>query len=80
LNGVGPSTYHLGCDYFSDQDGALCFGPRKYITKMMDQFKNIYGCKSKEYTSPLEKGDHPEVHTSVGLDEEGIKIYQTLMG
>jgi hypothetical protein len=58
----------------------MCFGPRKYITKMMDQFKNMYGCKSKEYTSPLEKGDHPEGDTSEDLDEQGIKKYQTMIG
>jgi Reverse transcriptase (RNA-dependent DNA polymerase) len=73
LKGVGPLTYHLGCDYFRDQDGILCSGPRKYITKMMDQFKNMYGCKPKEYTYPLEKSDHPEVATSEEMDEEGIK-------
>jgi hypothetical protein len=47
---------------------------------MMDQFKNMYGCKPKEYTSPLEKGDHPEVDTSEELDEEGIKKYQMMIG
>jgi hypothetical protein len=46
---------------------------------MMDQFKNMYDCKPKEYTSPLEKGDHPEVDTSEELDEEGIKQYQTVI-
>jgi hypothetical protein len=48
LKEVGSLTYHSECDYFSDQDRTLCFGPRKYITKMMDQFKNMYGCKQKE--------------------------------
>jgi hypothetical protein len=47
LKEVGPLTYHSGCDYFRDQDGTLCFGPRKYITNMMDQFRNMYGCKPK---------------------------------
>jgi hypothetical protein len=46
----------------------------------MDQFKNMYGCKPKEYTSPIEKGDHPEVDTSEELDEEDIKKYQTMIG
>jgi hypothetical protein len=46
----------------------------------MDQFKNMYGCKPKEYTSPLEKGDHPEVDTSEELDEEDIKKYETILG
>jgi hypothetical protein len=39
----------------------------------MDQFKNMYSCKPKEYTSPLEYGDNPEVDTSKELDEEDIK-------
>jgi Reverse transcriptase (RNA-dependent DNA polymerase) len=29
LKGVGPLTYHFGCDYFHDKDGTLCYGPRK---------------------------------------------------
>jgi Reverse transcriptase (RNA-dependent DNA polymerase) len=41
LKGVGLFNYHLGCDYFRDHDGTLCFGRRKYITKMIDQFKNM---------------------------------------
>jgi hypothetical protein len=84
LKGAGPLTYHFGCDHFRDRDrdhdGLLCFGPRKYITNMMDQFKNIYDYKPKEYTSPLEKGDNPEVDTSEELNEEGIKQYQTILG
>jgi Reverse transcriptase (RNA-dependent DNA polymerase) len=51
LKGVGPLTYHLGCDYFHDQDGTLvCYGPQKYIAKIMEQFDNMFGCKPKEYT------------------------------
>jgi Reverse transcriptase (RNA-dependent DNA polymerase) len=70
LKGVGPLTYHLACDYFQDKDGALCYGPRKYISKMIGQFENMIGCKPREYTLPLDKGDHPE----------GIKKYQTMIG
>jgi hypothetical protein len=79
LKGVGPLTYHLGCDFFY-QDGTLCFDPRKYITKMIDQFKNLYSCKPKEYTWPLEKYDHPEIDTSEELDKEGIKKYPIMIG
>jgi Reverse transcriptase (RNA-dependent DNA polymerase) len=43
LKGVGPLTYHLGCDYFRDKDGTLCYGPRKYIAKILDQLENIFG-------------------------------------
>jgi hypothetical protein len=73
LKGVWPLTYHLGCDYFRDDDGTLWYGPRNYMVKLMDQYESMYGCKSKDYTSPLEKGDHPEIDTKEELDEEGIK-------
>ena len=80
LKGVGPLTYHLGCDYFRDTDETLCYGPRKYIMKLMDQYEGIFGCKQKEYVSPLKKGDHPETDASEELDEEGVKRYQTMIG
>jgi Reverse transcriptase (RNA-dependent DNA polymerase) len=80
LKGVGPLTFHLGCDDICDQYGTLCFGPRKYITKMMDQFKNMFGCKPRDFTSPLEKGDHPAIYTSEELDVNRIKRYRTMIG
>jgi hypothetical protein len=80
LKGVGPLTYHLGCDYFRDDDGTLCCGPRKYIAKIMDQYENMFGCKPREYTSPLEKGDHPEIDQTDELNDKGIKQYQTMIG
>jgi hypothetical protein len=47
----------------------------------MDQYENMFGCKPKEYTSPLEKGDHPEIDDDTyELEIEGIKRYQTMIG
>jgi hypothetical protein len=80
LKGVGPLMYHLGCDYFRDKDRILCYGPRKYIGKIMHQYENMFGSKQKEYTSPLEKGNHPELDTTDELDNSGIKKYQTMVG
>jgi hypothetical protein len=80
LKGVGSLTYHLGCNYYHDMDCALCYGPRKYIDKLMGEYENMFGCKPREYTSPLEKGDHPEVDFSDELDYKGIKRYQTMIG
>ncbi len=40
-----------------------------------------FGSKPKQnITSPLEKGDHPELDMSDELDLEGIKNYQSLIG
>jgi Reverse transcriptase (RNA-dependent DNA polymerase) len=42
--GIGLHTYCLGCDYFQDKDGKLCHVPRKYISNMIGQFNNMFGC------------------------------------
>ena len=36
LKGTGQAEFHLGCDFFHDKDGVMCFAPRKYIEKMID--------------------------------------------
>jgi hypothetical protein len=81
LKGTGPITYHLGCDYFRDEHGTLCVGPRKYIKKMVGEYERLFGKKpSLKVRSPLEHNDHPELDLSPILDEEGIRKYQSLIG
>ena len=81
LKGTGPISYHLGCDFFRDEDNTLCFSPKKYINKMIDGYMTLFKSKPKtNVSSPLEKGDHPELDHSELLDEEGISIYQSLIG
>lgn len=80
LKGTGPIHYHLGCDYFRDPDGTLCYGPRRYIDKMVADFERMFKERPRPYSSPLERGDHPEADVSELLDIEGIKQYQSLIG
>ena len=41
----------------------------------------MFGEKPKElYSSPLDKGDHPELNTSDLLDADGIQKYQSMIG
>jgi hypothetical protein len=47
---------------------------------MIGQYENMFGYKPCDYTSPLEKGDHPELDTSDELNDEGVKKYQTMIG
>jgi hypothetical protein len=69
-------SYHLGCDFFSDQEG---YAPLKYIKKLVDNYVRLFGTKSKQAT-PLVKNDHPELDTSPFFDLEKISIYQSLVG
>ena len=81
LKGSGPITYHLGCDFVRDEQGTLCMQPKKYIERMISTYERFFGSKPKEsYSSPLEKGDHPEFDTSELLDEDGIAKYQSMIG
>ena len=81
LKGTGPITFHLGCDFFCDEDGTLCMAPKKYIEKLVANYECLFGSKpSQSVSSPLEKGDHPELDTSELLDAKGIQMYQSLIG
>ena len=81
LKGTGPTSYHLGCNYWRDDDGTLCVGPTAYIDKMVAEYERLYGSKPQTlYQSPLDKNDHPEIDTSAIMDEDGILQYQSLIG
>ena len=48
---------------------------------MVETYVRLFGEKPKElYSSPLEKGDHPELNTSDLLDADGIQKYQSMIG
>ena len=79
LKGTGPIEFHLGCD-FVRQDGVLCYQPKKYIMKCLDNYQRLFGSQPKQHRSPLPKGDHPELDTSKLLNPEEQKIYQSLIG
>jgi hypothetical protein len=64
-----------------DSDGTLCITPLKYIEKMINHYEKIFGESPRQnVSSPLEKGDHPELNTSELLDSQGIAIFQSLIG
>ena len=70
----------MGCDFFRDEDGTLCFSPKKYIEKMIEGYITMFGTKPRhDVTSPLEKGDHPELDNSDYLDGDGIAKYQSMI-
>jgi hypothetical protein len=55
--------------------------PKKFIEKMAMAYESHFGSKpTKKYTTPLEKGDHPETDLSEFLDDDETRIYQSLIG
>ena len=60
---------NLGCGFGRDDDGTLCFGPRKHVDKVIDCYFNIFESKPKlKAISLLGKDGHPELDTSECLD------------
>ena len=48
---------------------------------MEASYKQLFGTMpNRKYRSPLEPNNHPGLDTSEFLDEEGIQIYQSLVG
>ena len=73
LKGTGEIAFHLGCDFCRDDEGVLCFAPKKHTDKMIDSCQRMFGQMPKTHTSPLESNDHPETDQSDLLDEEGTR-------
>jgi hypothetical protein len=67
-------------DFYRDPDGTLAWGACSYIKKMLTNYEIMFGCKPKEYSSPMAEKDHPELDYSEEPDKEGIKQYQSLIG
>ncbi len=81
LKGTGSISFHLGMDFIRDPDGTLCITPKKCVEKMMSAYERMFGGPPKQNcTSPIEKGDHPELDASDLLDSEGVIKYQSLIG
>jgi hypothetical protein len=52
-----------------------------YVKRLLLNYEKIFGGeKPREYTSPLDKDDHPELDTTPELPEDMIKIYQSVIG
>ena len=80
LKGVGPPEYHLGGNFGRDPDGTLYLSAEKYVAKLMDGYQRMFGNLPNKYGSPLSEGDSPELDTSDLVDEDGIKLYQSMIG
>jgi len=80
LKGAGSIQFHLGCNFFCDENDALGFAPNKHIEKITDSYRRIFGFNPKPASLLLVNNDHPELDTSELLDVDDIQLYQSLIG
>jgi hypothetical protein len=58
LKGAGPSKFHLGCDFFRDDEGVLCFAPRKHTDKMTASYESVFGSSIGDVHRPGRNSKH----------------------
>mmetsp|Transcript_20329 Transcript_20329/g.42624 ORF Transcript_20329/g.42624 Transcript_20329/m.42624 type:complete len:1867 (-) Transcript_20329:137-5737(-) len=80
LKGVGEPKYHLGADFFRDQDGTLCMGAQTYAKRLCDNFETLYGEMPKTAFSPMDHEDWPELDDSPLCTPDETAKYQSLIG
>ena len=59
MKGIGAPTYHLGADFFHNDDGTLCLGAQTYSKQLVANFEQLYGEPPKAVFSALEHDDQP---------------------
>jgi Reverse transcriptase (RNA-dependent DNA polymerase) len=80
-NGTEPISFHLGMEFLRDDDKTLRLSSTKYIENIVKNYERMFGeLRRQSYTSPLAKGEHPEVEISDYLDANGIQQYQSMIG
>ena len=42
---AGPLSFHLGADFYREEDGTLCMAPQKYIDRLAANYGKIFGEK-----------------------------------
>ena len=81
IKGESPLKYHLGCDYHMDPDGTLVAQPKKYITKILDSFQQMFPGESiPQVKSLLDKNDHPELYNSELASDDQIPKIMCMVG
>jgi hypothetical protein len=81
LKGNGPISFNLGMDFTRDEDNTLCISQTKHIDKLVKNYEKSFGMKpNTSVTSPLEKGDHPELDTSELCTIDQITQDQSMIG
>jgi hypothetical protein len=80
LKGIGLPDYYSGADWSCDKDGDICLSAKTYVKNVCEKIEKLLDVKLKNYGSPLEPGDHPEMDETDLLTGEEISLYQMLVG
>ena len=81
LKGVGEPEYNSGEDLELNED-RKCWtvSAKTYINSVCSRIEKLLDIQLKNYGSPLDAGDHPEMDETDLLPQDNISIYQMMIG
>ena len=80
LKGDEPLSFHLCCDFSHNPDGTHYYQLKKYISKMLNTYECMFpGETLKKQSSPILKGDQPELDGSEFVSEEDKAKYMSMI-
>ena len=80
LKGIEEPKYHLGGDFYRDEDGTLCYGAKTYITRLLKNYEQLFGELPREKVAPLPGDVHPELDMSEYCSDDDRAKYQSMIG
>jgi len=80
LGGVGTPQYYNGADISFNKNGYAQMSAETYIKNITERIEKLLEYTLKNYGSPMESGDHPELDETDLLVPPDIQIYQMLIG
>ena len=80
LKGVGEPKYHLGGDFFHDNDGCPSYGAQTYVKHFILDYFHLFDEDPVGVTSSLPKGDHSELDESEPCGPNNTAKLQSLIG
>jgi hypothetical protein len=81
MKNIGPPEYYNGADMsINPEKGYWQISAKTYIKNTCEKIEKLFDIKLRNYGSPLDVGDHPEIDESDLLDPEETTKYQMLVG
>ena len=80
MKGIGKPNYHLGADFYCDEDDTLCYSSQTYAKCLCASFESLFAEQPKTYFAPLDPDDHPELDNTPLCGPNDTTKFQSLIG
>jgi hypothetical protein len=80
FKGGGEPDFHLGGSFQREADGTLLYNAKKYIARLVERYRHVYGEDPPKANEPMGPDIYPELDESDLCNEKEITEFQSLLG